>query len=171
MFRSVDDFVKNLVATFATDLGATVARAVEAAARQSGGLAAAITYLRQEPGIGVEQLRAALGLSQPATVRLVNQLVDAGLAARTPHGHDGRRVSLTLTGTGRSRADDILAARSAAVEGFLDGLSGAQQRQLVELIAAGYRSRQADPAEAEHICRLCDVGACPAERCPVTPRG
>ena len=169
MFFPVDDYVKNLVATFATDLGGQVARAVEAAARQSGGLAGAITYLRQEPGIGVEQLRAVLGLSQPATVRLVNQLVDAGLAARTPHGHDGRRVSLALTGTGRSRADDILAARAGAVDGFLAGLSADQQRQLGELVAAGYRSRQPGPAEAEHICRLCDVEACPAGRCPVTP--
>ena len=169
MFFDMDGFVKNLVATFATDLGAKVARAVEAAARQSGGLGAAITYMHQEPGIGVEQLRTALGLSQPATVRLVNQLVDAGLAARTPHGHDGRRVSLDLTVTGRSRADDILAARAAAVDGFLAGLSTDQQRQLVDLIATGYRSRPPEPAEAEHICRLCDVDACPAGRCPVTP--
>src|SRR5438445_12307638 len=114
MFLSVDGYVNNVVGTFATDLGSAIGAAVERAAGQSGGLAAALTYLLQEPGIGVDQLRTALELSQPATVRLVNQLVDAGLVRRNPHGQDGRRVRLTLTAAGRARTRQLRVARAAA---------------------------------------------------------
>jgi DNA-binding MarR family transcriptional regulator len=164
----VAQYVNNLVATFAADLGGAVAAEVERAAGQGGALGAAITYLWQEPGVGIEGLRTGLDLSQPATVRLVNQLVATGLASRTPDGQDGRRVSIRLTAAGKARALMILRRRDDVVEEFLTGLSQAQRQQLAGLIARSYAGRRGlTRGDAEHVCRLCDIKACPSYRCPV----
>jgi DNA-binding MarR family transcriptional regulator len=125
-------------------------------------------YLSQEPGIGVEDLRAVLGLSQPATVRLVNQLESDGLATRFRHGADGRRVELRLTAEGDVRAAAIAETRLAAAGTFLAGLDAADRDLLVDVISRVYRSRGLAHAEAERVCRLCDLRACPERRCPVT---
>ncbi len=159
--------VNNILAAFVLDVGQGMVERVERVAGQSGGLAAAVTYLLQEPGVGVEQLRAVLGLSQPATVRLVNQLVADGLATRTRHDGDARRVHLRLTDAGRARAREILDARLSAVGAFLDGLSAADRAALVALVGRIYAGRAVDAAAAEHICRLCDLRACPERSCPV----
>jgi MarR family transcriptional regulator, negative regulator of the multidrug operon emrRAB len=160
--------VNNIVATFALDLAESVSAAVTDAAGQSGGLAAAIVYLSQEPGVGVERLRGVLGLSQPATVRLINQLETDGLVTRSPHGNDRRRVELRLTAEGKARAADIGAARLAAAGRFLTGLDPADQQFLVDVINRIYAGRSPDFAESERVCRLCDVRACPERTCPIT---
>jgi MarR family transcriptional regulator, negative regulator of the multidrug operon emrRAB len=160
--------VNNIVAAFAVDLAESVATAVTRAAGQSGGLAAAVVYLSQEPGVGVERLRSVLGLSQPATVRLVNQLQADGLARRTRHGDDARRVELRLTPAGERRAAEIAAARLAAAGDFLAALDAADRQALVEVIGRIYARRAPAYPEAERICRLCDLEACPERSCPVT---
>jgi MarR family transcriptional regulator, negative regulator of the multidrug operon emrRAB len=160
--------VNNIVATFALDLAESMTAAVADVAGQSGGLAAAIVYLSQEPGIGVERLRAVLGLSQPAIVRLINQLETDGLVTRTRHGEDGRRVELRLTTAGEARAAEIVAARLAAAGRFLSGLDPADRQELVDVIGRIYARRAPDHAEAERVCRLCDLRACPERSCPIT---
>jgi DNA-binding MarR family transcriptional regulator len=159
--------VNNIVATFAVDLAESVTAAVAAVAGQSGGLAAAIVYLSQEPGVGVEHLRSVLGLSQPATVRLINQLEVDGLVTRTRHGEDGRRVELRLSPPGEARAGEIDAARLAAADRFLAGLAASDRQALVDLIGRIYARRAPTYSEAERVCRLCDLRACPERTCPV----
>jgi DNA-binding MarR family transcriptional regulator len=160
--------VNNIVATFALELTESVGAAVTAAAGQGGGFAAAVVYLSQEPGVGVERLRSVLGLSQPATVRLVNQLDADGLANRSPHGQDARRVELRLTPAGEELAAEITAARLAAAGRFLAGLDAADQRSLVDVISRIYAGRSPDYSAAERICRLCDLHVCPERSCPVS---
>jgi DNA-binding MarR family transcriptional regulator len=160
--------VNNIVATFALDLAESVTATVAGAAGQSGGLAAAIVYLSQEPGVGVERLRSVLGLSQPATVRLINQLETDGLLTRTRHGEDGRRVELRLSSAGAARAGEIAAARLAAAGRFLTGLEPADRQALVDVIGHIYARRAPDHSEAERVCRLCDLRACPERTCPIT---
>jgi MarR family transcriptional regulator, negative regulator of the multidrug operon emrRAB len=160
--------VNNIVATFALDLAESVTAAIVDAAGQSGGLAAAIVYLSQEPGVGVERLRSVLGLSQPATVRLINQLETDGLVTRTRHGEDGRRVELRLSPAGEARAGEIAAARLAAAGRYLSGLDPADRASLVGAIGRIYARRAPDYLEAERVCRLCDLRACPERTCPIT---
>jgi MarR family transcriptional regulator, negative regulator of the multidrug operon emrRAB len=160
--------VNNIVATFALDLSETVLSAVTEAAGQTGGLAAAVVYLSQEPGVGVERLRSVLGLSQPATVRLVNQLEGEGLATRSTNGNDARRVEVRLTPAGEARAAEIAEARLAAAGRFLAGVDARDRRTLVDVITRIYARRSPDYAETERVCRLCDLRACPQRSCPIT---
>src|SRR5271167_4925504 len=111
----MDRYVNNLVGTFAVAVGDAVYAAVAEVAGHGGAMAAAVSYLHQEPDCGIEDLRAPLGLSQPAAVRLVNQLVEAGLARRSEDERDARRVCVRLTDRGRALARRILHARRDAV--------------------------------------------------------
>lgn len=159
--------VNNLAAAFALDLTTAMTAAVEQVAGQAGGLAAAITYIGQEPDVGVDRLGTILGVSQPAAVRLVNQLSADGLVTRTRHETDARRVQLRLTEAGRRRAGEIATARLAAAGAFLDPLSTADRRELFALIGRIYAKRAPSMLEAEQICRLCNVTACPERSCPI----
>lgn len=161
------DFVNNALAAFALDIGDRVTRATEQVAGQNGALAAVLTYLAQEPGIGVEQLRGALGLSQPATVRLINQLTNQGLVTRSAHGSDARRVRLQLTARGHTRVRAILAARRQAVDPYVEPLDAAEQATLVDLISRVYRRQKLDANDIERTCRLCDTQTCRPPDCPV----
>ena len=160
--------VNNIVATFALDLSETVVSAVTEAAGQTGGLAAAVVYLSQEPGVGVERLRSVLGLSQPATVRLINQLENDGLATRSANGNDARRVEVRLTAAGEARAAEIAEARLAAAGRFLAAVDASDRQTLVDVITRIYAGRSPDYAETERLCRLCDLRACPQRSCPIT---
>jgi hypothetical protein len=89
------------------------------------------------------------------------------LATRSRDEGDARRVRLRLTAAGQGRASEILTAREAAVAGFLNRLPAADQRALVDAISRIYAVRRPGHVEAEHICRLCDLAACPQRTCPV----
>lgn len=163
----MDPFVNNLVATFSTELAGSVTDAVGGVAGHSGAFAAALTYLLGEPGIGLEELRAPLLLSQPASVRLLRQLTDAGLVTRTADREDGRRVQIHLTAKGRQQARAVLAARSEVIATFLSVLTDAEQQQLAEIAAKVLAEATRNRADAERLCRLCDLRACPESVCPV----
>ncbi|HLN16126.1 MAG TPA: MarR family transcriptional regulator [Acidimicrobiales bacterium] len=161
----MDEAVNNLVGTFGLAVGDAVNAAVAEVAGHAGAMAAGVSYLYQEPDCGIEDLRAPLGLSQPAAVRLVNQLVEAGLARRADDERDARRVCVRLTERGRALARRILAARREAVDRMLGPLSERDQRLLTDLVSTMLAGVTADRADAERLCRLCDVPACGA--CPV----
>ncbi|MFC7613237.1 MarR family winged helix-turn-helix transcriptional regulator [Actinokineospora soli] len=54
--------------------------------------------------------------------RLVDRLVSAGLVHRDPHPDDRRQVILTLTDTGQSKADEVIAVENQVYEA-LDALT------------------------------------------------
>ena len=135
-------------------------------AERGGATAAALATLTQYEGLSQEQLRGCLGISQPATVRLVDALVAGGLAERGP-GPDRRTLSITLTEDGHRRAGQVLAARAAALEPLLDGVAAADRASLVRVLEHVLTRLTTDVQRGDQLCRLCDIKACPLERCPV----
>ncbi|HEX7131617.1 MAG TPA: MarR family transcriptional regulator, partial [Iamia sp.] len=84
-------------------LGMALADGQRDAMRRASGLSdsevAALNVVGNGRGLSIGQVRAALDLTHPGTVRVVDRLVTAGLVRRGP-GQDGRSVSLHLTPDG-----------------------------------------------------------------------
>jgi MarR family transcriptional repressor of emrRAB len=127
---------------------------------------AALVTLAQWPVESLEELRRALALSHSATVRLVDALVAHGLAERHSAG-SGPAVTVKLTATGIQAAEGILAARRARLEPLVAALSKVQQTQLDNIIETLLASVVKPATPADWVCRLCDIAACPQNRCPV----
>ncbi len=159
------------VASSARDANLLGALAVAVAGRidtssEAAALVALHVYLG---GATVEALRRVLGLSHPATVRLVDRLAARGLLDRAP-GADRRTVALHLTAEGHAAADAVLGARRSAVAEVLGALDGAERDAFVPLLERLLHGLVGDRAHARRICRLCDAHACGHDdgRCPVT---
>lgn len=127
--------------------------------------AAAIALVCHIPGITIEQLRQALGLSHPGAVRLVDRLVQDNLVDRDRSVHDGRAVALRLTPTGEAMAQHILEARQNALTRALASLSRADRQVLGHLAETMLRGMLQGVGHAFAICRLCDPAIC--HDCPV----
>ena len=121
----------------------------------------AVTLLAWRQGCTSEVLQFALGLSQPACVRLVDRLVEAGLVGRERRaGH--RRLHLSLTPAGERAATEVLSRSGEPVEralraavpdrAELDGFVAVLER-LVGVVLG-------DATDPSRFCRSCDVGAC-----------
>jgi MarR family transcriptional repressor of emrRAB len=154
------------VLALSDDIDAAVARA----AGQAGQAPAALVELAEHPGLTVDGLRRRLNLTHPAVVRLLDRLDERGLARRHRGGPDARTTSITLTEQGLAVAAAVTAARSAVLEQAMLAIPGDQQyhlEQLLEILLASW------PRTLDHssqMCRLCDLSACPADRCPVEQR-
>jgi len=120
--------------------------------------------------MGIEQLRRPLGLSQSATVRVVDALEADGLALRSP-GADARSVRVELTAAGRKAARAVLRRRSAVVDTALGALSDSERDALTGLLEKMLGALTTDSDHAERVCRLCDWDSCPEPRCPVDLAG
>ena len=140
-------------------------RAADAAGR-SGATGAALALLHQEPGLGIAALRRPLALTQSATVRLVDALVADGLAERRP-GRDGRSVAVHLTHAGRDAARQVLAERAEVLDTVLAPLSADERERFGALLDRVLLAATRDEEHGAVVCRLCDLEACPLDRCPV----
>jgi DNA-binding MarR family transcriptional regulator len=127
-------------------------------------VAAVLTVAQWEP-IGAQELAAVIGLTQSATVRLVDELVAAGLVQRLDK--KGRAVPLALTAMGRRRAKALQARRLAAVDKALASLGPNERVGLEKALPALLAALTTGRAAARHICRFCDHGVCGRGRCPV----
>jgi DNA-binding MarR family transcriptional regulator len=160
-----DAKLANIVGALALALSDDLLRQVQDQAPEPGPAAAAIALLRHEPGMAIERLRRALGLSHSGAVRLVDRLVADALTVRRPGPTDRRAVALHLTEEGERRCDAILAARQGSMARALSTLDEAEQRilrMLTEKLLTGLISGVDD---AYSVCRLCDACAC--RDCPV----
>jgi MarR family transcriptional repressor of emrRAB len=153
------------------------------AARAAAGLdgsdpTALVALLDFSPHGTIEALSQICGLTHSGAVRLVNRLVAAGFVTRDP-GSNARSVAVTLTGTGRTVALELRAARHQAIAETVAGLSSQQRAELAsacEVLIGALRAdrlaRRADgePPAGGALCRLCDFGACqrPQGNCPAT---
>lgn len=81
----------------------------------------ALGYVGRHPGASLSQVANHLGLSAPATSRLVDALVERGLVARATAAEDRRYITLRLTPPGE-------AAHMDARGGALDGLGALMER-------------------------------------------
>lgn len=156
---------ENVVGALVLGLADALYREAENQAPESGQAAAVIALLRHEPGMPIELLRRALGLSHPGTVRLVDRLVASALVHRRPNPNDGRAVALYLTDAGEKSCSAILAARFRQVSRVLDTLEpderATYERLSEKLLTAFIR----DLDHAYSVCRLCDAQVC--KDCPV----
>jgi DNA-binding MarR family transcriptional regulator len=127
--------------------------------------AAAIALVRHVPGMTIEQLRHALGLSHPGAVRLVDRLVEESLVYRDRSDHDGRAVALRVTPRGETMVQHLLEARQNALTRALAGLSVADRQVLGHLAETMLRGMLQGVDHAFAVCRLCDPAIC--HDCPV----
>jgi DNA-binding MarR family transcriptional regulator len=167
----VDILAKRRVANLfgAAALAAAGAMAEAMAGVSEGGLsaAAALATLASEPGLGVSELGRRIGLSQSATVRMIDSLNEQGLVERTS-GADRRSVALRLTAEGQDRARRILAGREQALARLLAPLGDEALPAFGAALATVLASLTAHGAPVHQTCRLCDERACTtAAPCPV----
>jgi DNA-binding MarR family transcriptional regulator len=120
---------------------------------------AALVTMLAHPGRSVSWLGAVLGLTSSGMTRLVDRLVTADLAHRSP-GADARSRTLGLTAAGRERAHAVLRARSSALEGVVEILSATDRAELERLLGLVVAGLADDRLPALQVCRLCDRAAC-----------
>jgi len=160
-----DRKVENVVGALALALSDALHSSTQQEAPEPGPAASAIALLHHEPGLTIEQLRRALRLSHPGTVRLVDRLTKDGLVERRASAEDRRAVALHLTSDGETSCAAILAARRTAVASALKILDQTE-RELLGRLADKLLSGLTHTADnAYQTCRLCDRQAC--KSCPV----
>lgn len=156
----------NMLAAFAGEITERVEAAIKNHPNQTDSASAALNIIGFWEGITNAQLARALKLSHTATVRLVDKLEAQGLVEARA-GNDKRATHLHLTDTGRSALLPMLTARCAAVERYITVLTPAEEQQLSGLLEKLMRPLGTDAYTVCHFCRLCDLAACPADRCPM----
>ena len=129
--------------------------------------AAALNAVGTAPGCSIGDVRLALGITHPGTVRTIDRLVHAGLVERRT-GRDGRTVGLQLTAEGEQQWRAQAEARLGWLQATIAKLSTREQADLERVAAKLLAAMTSDYASAERICRLCDESRCPQSRCPVT---
>ena len=94
-------------------------------------------------------LAGAEGVAGPTMTRIVDGLIDAGLAERQPHPTDGRAVLIAATDDGRALMRTAQRRRIDALSEALNSLPAADQRRIVssaellDQVAAAVRTRPA----------------------------
>ena len=88
------------------------------------------------------------------------------MVAKNP-GDDRRAVIVKLTAQGRREAQRIVAARGGILDGMVARLESAERRELTRLLEKILPMLTPDRESCDHICRLCELAACPQDRCPV----
>jgi DNA-binding MarR family transcriptional regulator len=160
-----DSRTSNVVGALVLALSDDLMRAAQSKAPEIGPAAAALALLGHVPGMPIERLRRALGLSHPGAVRLVDRLERDGAAVRRQSQDDRRAVALSLTAKGGRVVGEILSAREASLAKALSGLSSAEQRAFGKLAEKMLRAMLENEDHAYTVCRLCDATAC--RDCPV----
>ena len=125
-----------------------------------GETAAALVVVGHRPGLSVDQLGRILRLSHPGTVRLVDRLVSAGFALRSPAPHDRRTLSLNLTEAGQIRRTALLKRRHEALGAVLQAVAPEDWTVLERISDRMLRTLPTDAATALTVCRFCDEGQC-----------
>jgi MarR family transcriptional regulator, negative regulator of the multidrug operon emrRAB len=156
----------NLLGAAVTALNDELESATASAAAHGAAFPAALVSVHWEPGLSIEQLRRIVGLSHSGTVRLLDRLEREGAVERKA-GRDGRSVAVHLTAQGRRQVRTILDRRRSVMGGALDLLAPAEQDQLRHLVEKMLAGMTRDREHSDHICRLCDLAACPGAACPV----
>lgn len=152
----------NVLAAWAVALADVVRGAVEKSTGMGGGAPAALVTIVADPGLSVEELRRALGLTHPGTVRLVDRLVEQGWIRRERGA--GRLLRLEPTRSGRNAERRLAAARAAAVASHLAGMPVDGLHTVAEFVDPVLAATGETVDGMRRLCRLCDRTAC--EPCP-----
>jgi MarR family transcriptional repressor of emrRAB len=154
----------NLVGAWALVVADAVTRTTERETGLGGAVPAALVTIGAYRDQSIEELRGALGLSQPGTVRLVDRLESEGWVQRRP-GRRPRTVALALTPAGRRMLRRVVAARERAVAELIAPLRPDEADALTAALERLLHARGHDGRDPERVCRLCERAVC--ERCPV----
>ena len=162
----------NVVGALVVALGDRMRDATEDAAAMSGALPAALAALHEwAGGRTVDTLAGGLRLSHSRTVRVVDRLEAAGLAARERDPADGRGVLVGSRPRAAAAAERVARRARAALDAALAGL-GAGERAgarragralLAESTDRPPRRRGELPAVRRDACGH-DEGRCPVTR-------
>ena len=156
----------NLLGALVVALHDEMESATTDAADHAAACPAALATMLGEPGLSIESLRQILGLSHSGTVRLLDGLEREGSVERRA-GKDARSVSLQLTAQGKRQARSVLDARRKSLEPALAALTPSERAHLIRLTEKVLGALTRDRQHSDHICRLCDLSACPDNSCPV----
>jgi DNA-binding MarR family transcriptional regulator len=140
-----------------TDRAAAALATVTTPTASAAAAVSAMRHFLERPTL--DQLRRVLGLTHSGAVRLIDRLCEAGLTERHV-GRDGRSREVVLTASGERLADEITAARLAALDGLTAGLTETEQRTLVDLLGRVLANVVDTKNEGAWTCRLCDTLAC-----------
>lgn len=157
----------NLAAAFALAATDDMLSAIEAQSEWVAGAPAALTTILAFPGGSLDTLRMVLRLTPSGAGRLVDRLVAAGLVERRAGVSDQRFIALYLTRRGASVAKRILAARSEALSLPLAALTAQERAALEKMLDKMLYAMTPGRERCDHICRLCEITACPQDICPV----
>jgi DNA-binding MarR family transcriptional regulator len=160
--------VANRLGTLALGINEQIDRAIAHATGLGASDNAALVLLGASPGITMGGLERALGLSQSATVRLIDRLQEAGHVVRRP-GRDKRELALYLSALGLDCRNRILDARLQVLEDLIGDLGKGERRMLLALLDRLLPELRAEPGGADHACRLCDIEMCRLRDCPLQP--
>ncbi len=86
-----------------------------------------LANLKFHGAVNVGELAAVQQVSRPAMTRLVREMEQAGLVARSADERDGRGVRVAITAAGAAMLDKVRRAKIAMVAGGLEGLSDAER--------------------------------------------
>lgn len=161
-----DDPTINLLGALALAVTDAVQETAEETAGHAGQGPAAIVSIGALPGLSIGELAEVLRLTHPGAVRLVERLVDDGLVEKGP-ARDGRAVALKLTPPGKQRRRDVLATRARRLQPFLNRLSATERKQFDGLLRKLLSGLITERPAVYTLCRLCDVGPCMRNDCPV----
>ena len=156
----------NLLGAAALAISGAIDDALSMGQGRSEAANAALTIMLQWPPHSIGHLARVLRRSHSATVRLIEELESEKLVAKQP-GADKRAVVATLTAEGRREARRAIAARARALDGLVEQLTAEDRHDLTRLLEKILPLLTPDRESSDHICRLCHLGACPQDRCPV----
>ncbi len=156
----------NLLGAAALAISGTIDAALSAEHGRSEAANAALAIMLQWPPRSIGHLARVLRRSHSATVRLIEELESEKLVAKNT-GADRRAVVATLTAEGRREARRVISGRAAVLDSLTERLTAEDRRDLARLLEKILPLLTPDRDACDHICRLCELAACPQDRCPV----
>ena len=94
-----------------------------------------LTMLRENPGIRLSNLAAAIDMEKPNMVSVIDELSKRGLVTRSADPLDGRARQLNLTDAGEELQHQAYGAACAHDEGCLRHLDKVERAQLIALLS------------------------------------
>lgn len=94
-----------------------------------------LSVVGANPGINQGAAGRSLGIQRANMVTLINQLSDIGLLDRQTAAEDRRALALSLTPAGETMLKECLERIEAHEEQMLAGLTAAERRMLITLLA------------------------------------
>lgn len=95
----------------------------------------ALSMIAMAPDLTQSSLAQQLDISGPSVLKIVDALCAAGFVERTDCADDRRRYLLALTAEGRRKLAIVREATGAYETRLAEGLSAAERRQLMDLLA------------------------------------